>query len=142
VVRAEFEEWERELIAECRVARLATTGADGRPDLVPICYADVDGRLFSPVDEKPKRTVRLGRLRNIERDPRVSLLVDRYEDEWTRLAWVRVEGLATVIGAGAAMPGVLEALRDRYPQYQEMALEALPLVQIAVEAISSWRWMG
>ena len=137
---ASFQQWQRELIAELRVARLATVSPDGSPHLVPVCYALVENRLFIAIDEKPKRDVRLARLRNIEHEPRVSLLFDRYDDVWTRLAWVRIDGLAAVFERGDEQPRALAALRGRYPQYGAMALETLPLIAIEPARVSGWRW--
>jgi PPOX class probable F420-dependent enzyme len=137
-----FERWQLELLEECRVARLGTIASDGRPRLVPVCYAVSGGTVVIAVDEKPKRGGRLARLRDIARDPRVTLLVDRYEDDWTRLAWVRIEGRATVLERGDEHPAALEALRARYPQYREMGLEALPLIALTPERVVSWRWGG
>lgn len=124
------------------MARLGTITADGRPRLVPVCYAVSGGTVVIAVDEKPKRGGRLARLRDIERDARVTLLVDRYEDEWTRLAWVRVEGRATVLERGDEHPAALVALRARYPQYREMGLEALPLIVVTPERVVGWRWLA
>ncbi len=138
--RGVFERWQLELVAECRVARLGTIAADGRPRLVPVCYAVVGGAVVIAVDEKPKRGGRLARLRDIARDPRVTMLVDRYEDDWTRLAWVRIEGRAAVQERGEEHPAALEALRARYPQYREMRIEKLPLIVITPERVVGWRW--
>src|ERR1700730_16782449 len=80
-----------------RVARLASADADGRPHLVVVCFALEGERLYSAVDAKPKRTQRLRRLANIAANPRVSLLVDHYEEEWSRLWWARADGLAHVV---------------------------------------------
>jgi len=135
-----FNDWERELIESLRVARLATVGYDGRPHIVPVCYAYHAGHFYISVDEKPKRGPRVARVRNIEGDPRVSLLFDRYDDDWTQLAWVRVDGLAAVFARGDYAPAALEALRARYPQYGEMALERLPLIVVTPERVASWRW--
>jgi PPOX class probable F420-dependent enzyme len=135
-----FEPWQSALIAELRVARLGTINPAGAPHLVPVCYAIHDSTLWIPVDEKPKSTTALARLRNIERDPRVSLLFDRYEDDWTRLAWVRVEGTARVLAAGSKAPHALAVLRARYPQYLAMALEDRPLIAITPSRIAAWRW--
>lgn len=137
-----FERWQMELLEECRVARLGTIASGGRPRLVPVCYAVVDGAVVMAVDEKPKRGGRLARLRDIARDPRATLLVDRYEDDWTRLAWVRIEGAAAVQERGEEHPAALEALRARYPQYGEMGLEALPLIVVTPERVVGWRWGG
>ena len=135
-----FEPWHLELLEESRVARLGTIAPDGRPRLVPVCYALVGETVFIAIDEKPKRGGRLARLRDIERDPRVTLLADRYEEDWARLAWVRIEGRATVLERGDEHPVALEALRARYPQYGSMGLEALPLIVVTPERVVGWRW--
>lgn len=122
------------------MARLATMARDGRPHLVPVCYALVGDAVVFAVDEKPKRSTRLARLRNIERDARVTLLFDRYDDDWARLAWVRVEGTASVRPRGDDSPEALAALRARYPQYREMPIEALPLVVVEPVRVVGWRW--
>lgn len=137
-----FASWELALIHECRAGRLATIAPDGRPATVPVCYAESGGRLAIPVDEKPKQGRKLARIRNIERDPRVSLLIDRYDDDWTRLAWVRIDGEASVHDRGDAWTAALNALRDRYHQYRDMRLEELPLVEIQPSRVVSWRWQG
>ena len=135
-----FEPWHGVLIDELRVARLATIARDGRPHLVPVCYAFVDERFAIAIDEKPKRSTRLARVANIERDSRVSLLLDRYEDDWTHLAWVRVDGDARILARGDGWPEALDALRSRYPQYRAMDLEALPLVVIEPSHVAAWSW--
>lgn len=138
--RIEWFAWEWELVRELRVARLGTVGPGGRPHLVPVCYAPVDGTIAISVDEKPKRGTALARLRNIAADGRVSLLFDRYEDDWHRLAWVRVDGDATILDHGSLGTPALSALRERYSQYARMKLEALPLVVVRATNITSWRW--
>lgn len=137
-----FEPWELELLAECRAGRLATIDADGLPNLVPVCYAFEGGHFAIAVDEKPKRRGELARVRNLQRDPRCVLLIDRYDDDWERLAWVRVSCTATVLAAGALAPALLRALRRRYPQYGAMALEGLPLLVLEPRRVRSWRWRG
>ena len=103
-----------------RVARLATSGADGVPHLVPIVFALADDTLFTCVDHKPKRTRALRRLANIAANPRVSILVDHYTDDWTALWWVRVDGAALVVDASTTLGthGV-DALAAKYTQYRE-----------------------
>jgi PPOX class probable F420-dependent enzyme len=135
-----FEPWQLSLISELRVARLATIGRSGAPHLVPVCYALVEGRLAIAVDEKPKRPGKLERVRNIERDARVTLLFDRCDDDWEQLAWVRVEGRAELLGTGSEWPEALKALRARYRQYAGMSLESLPIMAIAPEHVAGWRW--
>lgn len=130
-----------------RVARLATIGPDGRPHLVPVCYgitADADAitALYIALDEKPKRVApnELRRVRNILADPRVSLLVDRYDDsDWRRLAFVRVDGKATILAPDAPEhAAAITALRAKYPQYRAMALAERPVIRIVPTAIRAW----
>ncbi|MEP7217218.1 MAG: TIGR03668 family PPOX class F420-dependent oxidoreductase [Anaerolineaceae bacterium] len=136
-----FETWQRDLLVSLPVARLATIATDGRPHVVPVCFALIGETVVIAIDEKPKRAgVELARLRNIRRDSRVSFLVDRYEADWGRLAWVRIDGRARIFLLGAEHPKALEALRARYPQYGPMALERLPLIEITTEKVTGWRF--
>lgn len=135
-----FEPWQRDLLEASRVARLATIGPAGEPHLVPVCFALAGGRVVIAIDEKPKRTAtRLARLRNIARDPRITFLADRYDDDWQTLAWVRIDGQATVFERGEDQPAALAALRARYRQYAEMRLEELPLIAIEPLRVTAWR---
>ena len=90
----------RRFVAEAPVGRFATVDQQGAPHIIPICFALVGDHLYSVVDEKPKRTTRLQRLRNIEANPSVALVIDRYSDDWSQLAWVMVRGEASVIESG------------------------------------------
>jgi PPOX class probable F420-dependent enzyme len=135
-----FADWELELIGRSRRAALATIGAAGRPNLVPVCFAFAAGRFAVPIDEKPKSGRPLARLRNIDRDPRVSLLFDHYDDDWRQLAWLRVEGVASLESEGGPFRRELDELRRRYAQYREMALESRPLILIEPTRAVSWRW--
>lgn len=130
---------EAAFIERQRVARLATADAEGKPHVIPICFAYRDGCFYSVVDEKPKRSMRLKRLRNIEANPRVALVLDEYSEDWSQLAWVLVEGVAEVLTGGAAYSKALIALRQKYPQYRSMALEGRPLIRIRPERVLSWR---
>ena len=121
-----------------RVAHLATADASGRPHVVPVCFAYLDGCFYIAIDEKPKRSLRLKRLRNIEENPRVALVFDRYDEDWSRLGWVMVRGTASVIEAGPEHERAVAALRQRYPQYRSMALEGRPVVRVTVERATSW----
>jgi PPOX class probable F420-dependent enzyme len=107
-----------------------------------VCYALVHGRIAIAVDEKPKASTSLARLRNIERDSRVALLFDRYDDDWAQLAWVRIEGRAEVVSRGQADPAALDQLRERYPQYGTMDLESRPLIRVTPGRVVGWRWQG
>jgi len=135
-----FEPWHLTLLEELRVARLATIGRGGAPHLVPVCYALLEGKIVIAIDEKPKKGGQLERIRNIERDARVTLLFDRYQDDWERLAWVRVEARAEVLATGSERPEALAALRARYRQYTGMSLESLPIIVITPERVTGWRW--
>ena len=116
-----------------RVARLATVTPRGRPQLVPVTFV-VDGpRLWTAVDDKRKRTRSLQRLANIAANPRVSLLVDHYEDDWERLWWVRADGTATVHKSAATG---LAALVARYEQYRARPPSG-PFIEVVV---NRWRW--
>lgn len=108
----------RRQMAAARVARLATVTADGTAHVVPCCFAMVDDALVSAVDGKPKSTVALKRLANIEAHPGVSLVIDHYEDDWDRLWWVRVDGRARVITDGPERDHGLDLLAEKYPQYR------------------------
>lgn len=122
------------LLADAPSAVLATLDADGSPHLVPFVYAALeDGSLISAVDSKPKRSRSLRRLDNIRRDPRVSVLVDHYEDDWSRLWWVRAGGTAVVVDE--APPGH-DRLVERYRQYRDQTLG--PWIVIDVERLVGW----
>ncbi len=135
-----FTAWQLELIREARVARLATLNRLGAPHLVPVCYALVDGHFAVAIDEKPKRPVELARVRNVRADSRCSLLIDRYDDDWTRLAWLRIDANADVLPRGDGWPEALARLRERYPQYAAMALEDTQMLMITPRRVASWRW--
>jgi PPOX class probable F420-dependent enzyme len=125
----------RERMAAARVARLATAGSDGRPHLVPITFALAGNRLVTAVDHKPKSTTRLRRLRNIRENPAVSVLCDHYDEDWTRLWWVRVDGTAEVI---ASDNDLVDALVAKYPQYAPYRPKG-PLIVITPTHWSGWR---
>jgi PPOX class probable F420-dependent enzyme len=124
-----------------RSGRLATVDPRGQPHAVPICYALLDGLVYTPIDEKPKtgdpRSLR--RIRNILDNPKVCLVVDHYEDEdWSRLAWLQVRGEASLVEDAAERARALAALRARYRQYRTMALESLPLLRITPTRLVGW----
>ena len=123
-----------ELFAGARVARLATVDDTGAPHLVPIAFALVADVIYTAVDDKPKRHRRLRRLANIAHEPRVSVLADHYDDDWTRLWWVRADGTAAVLPDSAEG---LTALAARYPQYTAVP-PAGPFLRIEVHRWSFW----
>jgi PPOX class probable F420-dependent enzyme len=123
--------------ARTPVARLATAAPDGRPHLVPVVFALQDDVVYTAVDGKPKTTQRLRRLANIERNPRVSLLVDHYAEDWTQLWWVRADGLAAIHHDGDTLHAGHDVLRAKYDQYQSVPLDG-PVIAVAVQHWSSW----
>ncbi len=126
----------RRLFAGRPVARLATTGDRG-PHIVPIVFAIDGDTIVSVIDHKPKATTRLQRLRNIERSPRVALLVDHYEDDWMRLWWVRADAHGTVSHRAEDLAAATSLLAERYSQYRETAPDG-PAVVFEVMAWSGW----
>ena len=128
----------RDRFVRSPVLRLATAGADGRPHVVPCTFAaDGAGRIVIGIDNKPKASSNLRRLRNIGENPRVSLLVDHYAPEWTELWWVRADGTATVEEAGAEHAGHWGLLRAKYPQYERQVLDG-PVIVVTVDRWSGW----
>src|ERR1700687_5468102 len=133
---------ERQFAERHRIAHLATADAAGAPHVIPICYAPGGDHFYFVIDEKPKRTrTGLKRLRNIEANPRVALVIDDYDDDWTRLAYLLVRGNAAVVQGRDEYATALTALRARYPQYQSMALafDTHPMVRIVPEQLHTWR---
>lgn len=128
----------RSLFASAKIARLATIGKDGHPHLVPIVFAIVGDHILSAVDQKPKRSRRLARLKNIEANPRVSLLADHYQDDWQHLWWVRADGLARIVPADSVSSSSVEALVERYPPYASDP-PAGPYIDVMVERWIGWR---
>jgi PPOX class probable F420-dependent enzyme len=130
-------------LREHRVARLATVDEHGQPYAVPICYV-FDGQcLYTPIDEKPKRVLPadLKRVRNIKMHPQVAIVVDDYFEEWDRLRYVFVAGIAEIIDPSDSAEEHSEAvrlLRKKYDQYGSMAIDELPIIKIIPVRIKSW----
>jgi coenzyme F420-0:L-glutamate ligase / coenzyme F420-1:gamma-L-glutamate ligase len=123
-----------------RLARLATVDAQGQPLVLPVCYV-VDGEtLYSPTDAKPKRVPmqRLRRLQNMRENPRVALVIDDYDEDWTQLSYVLLHGTAEILPEGSAVAHAIAALRQKYPQYQHMPIEENPLVAVHLTRVISW----
>src|SRR5438105_11805809 len=118
----DLDEHTREFIRSRRVAHLATADADGRPAVIPVCYVLDGDSIYSPVDEKPKSIAarHLKRVRNIEVNPHVSLVIDDYAEDWSKLVYVLISGLAEVIEPNAQQAGehgqATTLLREEYPQ--------------------------
>lgn len=127
-----------EMFAAARAAALATINPDGTPHLVPVVFAVHRETVYTAVDAKRKSTQRLRRLANIDADPRVCLIADNYSDDWSQLWWVRADGVATVHHSGDQMATGYGALRQKYPQYQRLALDG-PVISVEVRRWSSWQ---
>jgi PPOX class probable F420-dependent enzyme len=118
---------------QARVARLATVDPKGRPHVVPISFVIEGETLYTAVDEKPKRTRALQRLRNIEAHPQVEVLIDHYDEDWSRLWWVRLRGTARIVED----PRAVQLLVAKYPQYAEQPPGG-PVIAVAVEERIVW----
>jgi PPOX class probable F420-dependent enzyme len=119
------------------VARLATTDPDGRPHLVPIVFALEGDTLYSAVDRKPKRSSKLRRIENARSRPDVTILVDHYEDDWTRLWWLRLRGHARVLDAGEERDHALALLKEKYPQYHTEPPDG-PVLAVDITDVREW----
>jgi PPOX class probable F420-dependent enzyme len=128
-----------------RVGRLATVTPEGSPHAVPLVFVvlERDGGLVAywVVDEKPKRSRRLQRLRNIETNPSVAILVDEYSDDWGRLWWVRADGTGRVVRSRSERVAALDALHAKYEQYAITPPNG-PVVAIDIERVTGWAAEG
>ena len=128
------------LIRASRVAHLATADKFGHPHVIPICFV-FDGKdFYSPIDEKPKRTAprKLKRLKNICENPRVSLVIDRYDEDWTKLGYVLVFGTARILSRGEKHREAVRLLRRKYRQYRSMAIQERPMIVIRPSRVIGW----
>jgi PPOX class probable F420-dependent enzyme len=133
----ELPDWARAQLGRARVGHLGLIDGDGRPRVLPVTYALCDGALVSAVDHKPKRVpgADLARVRWLRRVPAAALTVDRYDEDWSRLAWVQALGRVDVLDA--APQGALEALAAKYEQYRERPPEG-PFLVLAPERFVCW----
>jgi len=127
----------RRRLAGSKVAHLATVSAEGRPHVVPIVFALEGDTLYFAVDYKPKKTTRLARLKNIAANPAVSVLVDHYEDDWTKLWWVRADGAARVVTDDTEAQRALDLLAKRYAQHAAERPGG-PVVAIQIDRVTGW----
>ena len=129
-----------QLIRSARIAHLATADRFGQPHVVPICFA-FDGKYFySPIDEKPKRSAptNLKRLRNIRDNPQASLVIDYYEEDWSKLAYVLITGTARIMQRGESHRRAVTFLRKKYSQYRRMQIDTRPIIVIMSKRITFW----
>ena len=130
---------QRQFMAAWRIGHLATADASAQPHVIPVCFVVIDENAYVTIDDKPKRRDRpLKRLRNIVENPRAALVVDRYDEDWSRLAWVMLRGRADVLDAGPEHDLAQQALRSRYPQMRSMELEQHPVIALRIDRVASW----
>jgi len=129
----------RRFLAAQRVGHFATADRDAVPHVVPVCFAVAGATLYITIDEKPKRSDRvLKRLRNILENPTVAVVVDRYDEDWTRLGWVMLRGRADMLTDGTEHHDAQALLRSRYPQLQAMRIEQHPVIAVRIERVTEW----
>ena len=124
-----------------RVAHLATSDQYARPHVVPIVFVWSDDILYTPLDRKPKREDdwhALRRVRNIETNGRVAVVIDRYEEDWSHLAWVMLEGVATILESGDERDAAAALLLAKYAQYEKLPLTGRPIVRVQIERGTEW----
>ena len=132
-------ETQRRFVETSRVGHLATADASGAPYLVPVCFALGEEALYITIDEKPKRQDRpMKRLRNIRENPRAAFIVDRYDEDWTRLGWVMLRGPAEILESDDEHAAAQATLRSKYPQYLAMNLAGLPVIALRIAHVASW----
>jgi PPOX class probable F420-dependent enzyme len=132
--------WAQSILVAERVGRLGLVDDHDRPRVLPVTFVLHEGALYSAVDEKPKRPGELARIRFLRRRPEAALTVDRYDDDWSKLAWVQVLGRVEILET-AADPAAVEALRNKYAVYRERSPGG-PLLRLAVERAICWRASG
>jgi len=127
-----------DLLATARVGHLATASRDGRPHVVPVCFAWLPPVVYSAIDGKPKRTTRLRRVRNISDTGRAALIVDRWSEDWKKLSYVLVEGPAAMLDDGAERDEALILLTAKYPQYDDLPLAGNLVIKLTAEHTVAW----
>jgi PPOX class probable F420-dependent enzyme len=132
-------ERQRRFLEESRVGHLATADAKGTPHLIPVCYAVDEDTLYITVDEKPKRRDSpLKRVRNILDNPQAAFVVDRYDEDWSRLAWVMLRGPAEILDSGAEHDRAQALIVVRYPQLKAMRIAVLPVIALRIARATDW----
>ncbi len=133
---------EIEFIKSNRVARMATVDGLGKPRVIPVCYSFNGIYFYTPIDDKPKRATprELKRVRNIIENPNVSLVIDEYYEDWSKLCYIIINGRAEIIESGEEYQNSLTLLTEKYPQYIDMKLSELnlPVIKIVPNRIISW----
>lgn len=133
-------EHERRFLASLRVARLATADTDATPHVVPVCFVVCADTVYVTIDAKPKRRPgkELKRIRNIMANPRVAIVADRYDEDWTQLGWVMLHGRAEILFEGREHGEAQALLCTRYSQLRAMHIAACPVIAVRIERVTSW----
>ena len=133
-------EHERRFLDSLRVAHLATADADAMPHVVPVCFVIRADTVYITIDAKPKSRPpnELKRIRNIIANPRVAIVADRYDEDWTRLGWVMLLGRAEILSEGREHDEAQALLCSRYCQLQAMPIAACPVIAVRIERARSW----
>jgi PPOX class probable F420-dependent enzyme len=131
---------ERDFLGRGRVGHLATADRACVPHVVPVCYAVTGDTLYITIDDKPKRPTAapLKRLANIAENPAVAVVVDRYDEDWTRLGWVMLRGQAEILADGPEHDAAQVLLVARYPQYAAMRLAERPVIALRIARVTRW----
>jgi PPOX class probable F420-dependent enzyme len=130
---------ERAFVVARRVAHLATADARGVPHVVPVCFAIDGDTLYITIDDKPKRAATsLKRLRNIAENAAVAVVIDRYDEDWSRLGWVMLRGSAEILTDGTEHAGAQALMRARYPQLAAMRIAGHPVIALRIARTTSW----
>ncbi len=128
-------------VTQHRIGRLATADRQGHPHVIPVCYAFEDATFYIALDAKPKRVepAQLKRVRNILENPRAALVIDRYSDDWSQLAYLLVRGSAALVAPQEdEHRRAIVLLQERYPRYQQMPIEHQPVIALRVESVVAW----
>lgn len=135
-----FTEMQAKRLSQARTGHLATADPEGTPHVIPVCFAFDGQAIYSVLDQKPKRAAltRLKRVRNISCNPKVSLVIDHYAEDWERLWYVLVHGDAGVLGVGQEQAAAIKLLREKYRQYQSMDIDQNPVIKITPSRVISW----
>jgi PPOX class probable F420-dependent enzyme len=133
-------EHERRFLASRRVAHLATADTDAMPHVVPVCFVVWADTVYVTIDAKPKRRLgnELKRIRNIMANPRVAIVADRYDEDWTQLGWVMLHGRAEILSGGSEHDEAQALLCTRYSQLRAMPIAACPVIAVRIERVRSW----
>jgi PPOX class probable F420-dependent enzyme len=131
---------ERRFLSACRVGHLATANARAHPHVVPVCFAIADDTLYITIDEKPKQSggAALKRVRNLQENPTVAFVADRYDDDWAKLGWVMLRGRGEILTGGAEHDRAQALLRARYRPLSAMRIEGLAVIAVRLERATSW----